>query len=226
MMIPQESGISDAILVYLEVILKARYLTVFFLPFKIHRNRNGDPRNYIFVFGELRHPVTRKKHPGGVHKTRTSEDKLSFGIVKQPAMPPRRQALSLVALCASLAVASCASANQADSKITPWSFLKNLLSNAAPEKRDPVKMRLIGAGFGRTGTMSLKTALTELGYQVCEAMQVAGLSTNASTAFTELCLLCLSPPAQTYHMKEGVIDGGDVPLWSRYALASPSDKVL
>ncbi|KAJ1473622.1 hypothetical protein T484DRAFT_3324200 [Baffinella frigidus] len=141
-------------------------------------------------------------------------------------MPPRRQALSLVALCASLAVASCASANQADSKITPWSFLKNLLSNAAPEKRDPVKMRLIGAGFGRTGTMSLKTALTELGYQVCEAMQVAGLSTNASTAFTELCLLCLSPPAQTYHMKEGVIDGGDVPLWSRYALASPSDKVL
>ena len=68
-------------------------------------------------------------------------------------------------LCASLAVASCESLS-AKHTLTAWQIVTNLLSPTPPVQRDPVSMRLIEAGFGRTGTVSLKAALTELGYQV------------------------------------------------------------
>jgi len=76
--------------------------------------------------------------------------------------------LALMALCASLAVASCAAANPSTGKFTAWEMVKSALSPAPPAQRDPVPMRLIGAGLSRTGTLSLKTALNELGYQVDE----------------------------------------------------------
>ena len=68
-------------------------------------------------------------------------------------------------LCASLAVASCESV-PAKPTFTAWQVVTDLLSPTPLVQRDPVPMRLIGAGFGRTGTVSLKAALTELGYQV------------------------------------------------------------
>ena len=74
----------------------------------------------------------------------------------------------LVLLLASLAVASCESLSAKPRATTAWSIVSNALSPAPPVQNDPVPMRLIGAGFGRTGTISLKTALTELGYQVVD----------------------------------------------------------
>jgi len=68
-------------------------------------------------------------------------------------------------LCVSLAVASQKSVS-AKPTFSAWHLVTNLLSPTPPVQRDPVPMRLIGAGFGRTGTVSLKAALTELGYQV------------------------------------------------------------
>jgi hypothetical protein len=77
-------------------------------------------------------------------------------------MAPRP--LALLALCASLAVASCASENP--DKMSFAGFVTGMFSPSVPAPREPASIRLIGAGLGRTATSSLKTALIELGYQV------------------------------------------------------------
>lgn len=48
-------------------------------------------------------------------------------------------------------------------------FTRKLLvskSSSPKSKKSPAKMRLIGAGFGRTGTMSLMLALNRLGVSI------------------------------------------------------------
>ncbi len=54
-------------------------------------------------------------------------------------------------------------------------------------------MRVIGSGFGRTGTLSLKLALEELGYGPC------------------------------YHMQEVMGSAADVKVWHDYARGGPTD---
>ena len=119
----------------------------------------------------------------GLEKIPLAGATFSLCIVPQLAMAHRP--LALLALCASLAVASCASENPTNMSsagsvtdfghaltgVLGFSYLLclralEMLSPALPAPREPAPIRLIGAGLGRTATSSLKTALTELGYQV------------------------------------------------------------
>ena len=88
------------------------------------------------------------------HSHRTQSFALAPRSLLRASMVSRR--LALMALCASLAVASCAAANPSTGKFTAWEMVKSALSPAPPAQRDPVPMRLIGAGLPRTGTLSLK----------------------------------------------------------------------
>jgi len=89
-----------------------------------------------------------------------------------------------------------------------------------------MSLKVIGAGFGRTGTLSLKLALEELGLGPCYHM----IEVNAHPEHDALWLALAKGESSDWRpMLHGVASTGDWPttyIWKELAAANPEAKII
>ncbi len=87
-------------------------------------------------------------------------------------------------------------------------------------------LKVIGAGFGRTGTMSLKLALEELGFGPCHHMVETFSHPEHNALWIELArgeTNDCSPVLENY---QSIVDWPGVVIWKELMAANPDAKIV
>jgi hypothetical protein len=98
--------------------------------------------------------------------------------------------------------------------------------NSTSQKEAVVTIEVIGAGFGRTGTLSLKFALEALGYDKCYHMMEVILNDSHVAQWRKAARGEAVDWAELYQGYRATVDWPSASFWRELRVAYPNAKVI